>query len=412
MNQAVRKHFSEFSTHYPSLPNDMKRNDWLDLVDEISKAIGVGNAARFTLRAMAAATRPRDWTSDSSEPICYMAQSKLSERTGVSVSRIRAHQVELEKAGLIQRKIGANGFRSGHSGCGIYFSSGIALTPKLLELRQQQREDAEQAALLRGQRSQCKGFLRSALESLAAAGAPLEAIQPFIKAFNEWPRADALHRMSLEVLVDHVEEVRALCISAEELLSQYSEASGQPPENERSHIQDTTQDSIIVNCNEPVRSMSEGKPSHSKSSDVRPIGLTGYEDECEAASVAHKSEFIEKLSPTRLYNLASEEMQLWLDVSLRGRSVEKMSLRNLIEAADRRVPELGINASAWIDAVTAMGPELAALCVMVIDANRSAPVPIRNPGGYLRAMISRFSMGQLNIVGSLIGLTERRRSEG
>lgn len=412
MTRAVHSNFSEFSEQYPALPPDMKRNDWLDLVDEVSRSLGVGSAARQTLRCMAAATRPRDWTSESTEPICYMAQSKLSERAGVTVSRIRAHQVELEKVGLIERNIGANGFRSGHSGCGIYFSPGIALVPKLVAIREQQRKEAEEAALLRGRRSMLKGFLRSILQDLAASGAPLETIQPCVEAFNVLPRADTLHSMTLDILQKHVDEVGQLLASAEELLSSYEDSEGQPLENERSYIQDTTQDPLSVNCNARIDEMSEGKPSHSNSYDDRPIGLTCVEDECEAASVVHKSEFIEKLSPQRLYNLASEETQLWLDVTLRDRPIELLTLHDLVVAADRRVPELGINASAWIDATTAMGPELAALCVLIIDANRSAPVPIRNPGGYLRAMIARFAMGQLNIVGSLIGLTERRRLEG
>ena len=51
----------------------------------------------------------------------------------------------------------------------------------------------------------------------------------------------------------------------------------------------------------------------------------------------------------------------------------------------------------------------AALCVLVTDANRDHPAtPIRKPGGHLRALTQRHRAGQLNLVGSLIGLAERR----
>jgi hypothetical protein len=36
---------------------------------------------------------------------------------------------------------------------------------------------------------------------------------------------------------------------------------------------------------------------------------------------------------------------------------------------------------------------------------------IISPGGYLRGMTRAFQQGQLNLMGSLIGLSERRRTE-
>lgn len=73
---------------------------------------------------------------------------------------------------------------------------------------------------------------------------------------------------------------------------------------------------------------------------------------------------------------------------------------------------LGINESAYHSAVDVMGQYLATLCLLVIDANRDHPItPVRNPGGLLRAMTRKHSAGQLNIAGSLIGLSERRKQE-
>ena len=59
-----------------------------------------------------------------------------------------------------------------------------------------------------------------------------------------------------------------------------------------------------------------------------------------------------------------------------------------------------------------MGDFRAALCLLVTDANRDHPVtPVRKPGGHLRALTRRHQAGQLNLVGSLVGLAHRRRGE-
>lgn len=78
-------------------------------------------------------------------------------------------------------------------------------------------------------------------------------------------------------------------------------------------------------------------------------------------------------------------------------------------SAIQLLPALGISGAAWRDAVDAMGDFRAALCVLVTDANRDHPAtPIRKPGGHLRALTRRHRVGQLNLVGSLMGLAERR----
>ena len=56
-----------------------------------------------------------------------------------------------------------------------------------------------------------------------------------------------------------------------------------------------------------------------------------------------------------------------------------------------------------------MGDLGAALAVLVIEARRHEPEkPIRNPGGSLRAFARLAQTGQLNLMGSLIGLMSRK----
>jgi replication initiation protein RepC len=85
---------------------------------------------------------------------------------------------------------------------------------------------------------------------------------------------------------------------------------------------------------------------------------------------------------------------------------------DFVTSAIQLLPALGISGAAWRDASETMGDFRAALCVLVTDANRDHPTtPIRKPGGHLRALTRRHQAGELNLVGSLIGLAERRDAE-
>ena len=88
------------------------------------------------------------------------------------------------------------------------------------------------------------------------------------------------------------------------------------------------------------------------------------------------------------------------------------TVMDFILASIDRLAELGINKSAYNAAIDQMGDMATALCILIIDRNRFHPeTPIKNPGGVLRAMTQRHGSGHLNLVGSLIGLSERVKVE-
>ena len=138
-------------------------------------------------------------------------------------------------------------------------------------------------------------------------------------------------------------------------------------------------------------------------------GAKCYEKKDGTASGAFKSEFITKLGPERLYRLASPEMRFYLD----GRSdPQHLRFHDFVWAAERRVPELGISPDAWAAAKEVMGDDSAMLSVFVLDARRAEPGnTIFKPGGYLRGMTEKFRQGDLHLIRSLIGLSERKREE-
>lgn len=70
--------------------------------------------------------------------------------------------------------------------------------------------------------------------------------------------------------------------------------------------------------------------------------------------------------------LASEEFQLEMQV----RSGDRPEYA-FVEAANARIAPLGINITAWAVACDRMGRVRAALCVMLLDANRACYEPRR-----------------------------------
>lgn len=395
---------------YPALPPGWQRDPFLHLVERVAPALGVGRAAVHTWARLAAMTRPSDWTAEDREPFVYAAASELAKILGLSEPRLRCHTAELVRAGLIDRRTAANGGRALHAGTGLYFSGIIARLSELMGLDQRLTAARHQAMYLRGQRSTHRRCLREALEALQQIAACDPRVRSIEEAFAAWPRADRLHSLTLDELARHEAEADALTRAALDLLEILSESDGQPLETERSYIQDTNQD-LSVLCNTTVsHQRCAGKPAQDIPQASAPYGAEkSREKKCEGGSGPVKSEWIAKLGPERLFNLASPEMQLYL--SGRG-TPERLRFHDFIWSVERRLPELGIHPSAWAEACTRMGDDCAAIAVLILDARRAySIISVIKPGGYLRGMTRAFQQGQLNLMGSLIGLSERKRQD-
>ena len=210
----------------------------------------------------------------------------------------------------------------------------------------------------------------------------------------------------------HYAEVLEASGLADELRQVFANMSGQADVGVLPYIQDTTED-LSVNCN---ASMSESPALNSEAhfnlgACAKRPASQGLENESDASSSVHSNKFIDRLSPQRLFFLSSEEMQFYITYYQGGRAAP--SVMDFIQASIDRLAELGINRSAYSAAREQMGDMTTAFCILVIDRNRFHPeTPIQNPGGVLRAMTKRHAAGVLNIVGSLIGLSERGKLGG
>ncbi|WP_306753071.1 replication initiation protein RepC [Paracoccus actinidiae] len=397
-------------TLYPALTSGWQRDTFIHLVERVAPHLGVGRAAAHTWARLAAMTRPTDWTAEDREPFVYAAASELAKILALSETRLRAHTARLERAGLLERRTAANGSRSRHAGTGLFFSAVIDRFPELLALDAQLTAARRKAIYLRGQRSTHWRCLRQALEHLREVASQDARVQAIEVAFAAWPRADRLHGMTLDTLAAHEMEADALTRDALDLLEMFTKTGDRPPENERSHLQDTNED-CSLSCEalagdrrpaaEPAFAQLSRLPPESRRADA--------ENERGSGTNAVRREWLTKLGPERLFRLASPEMQFYLS----GRAdPERLRFHDFIWTAEWRVLDLGIHHSAWSDACTAMGEDGATVAMLILDARKDDPVaPIISPGGYLRGMTRAWLQGHLNLMGSLIGLSERRRRE-
>ena len=406
---AYAAHHSTDLSFFPTLPEGMQRSQVADLLLEVAPALRLSAARLHALLAMIGYTRPQAWVDPEDEPVCYASQVELAAKLGLTPRAVRAHERALSRdLGLIEKRTAANGSRSRSGGLGLVFSRLIALVPQLLALAERRRIERSQVQSLVRVRSNYFRHLRDGLAALHPANPDEPELGAIRDALLAWPGSGSLRGMGLAALEAHVAEARSLC----DLLDTFTEAFGISPANPlldmemraktsgredetfRSHLQDTTQEPLDFCSSEQ---MERSAPSE------HPVEPTVDPEERQDA-------FVARLGPRRLYELAGEDMRFCLDMA--GRSPERLGPLDFVTAAIHLLPHLGISGAAWDDAAETMGSFRAALCVLVTDANRTHPItPIRNPGGHLRALTQRHKAGQLNLVGSLIGLAERRDTE-
>lgn len=394
---------------HPTLPEGWQRENLVTAIDRAAPALRLSRQALHTFRVMISKTVPTAFCDPTSEPVCYASQVELASELRLTSRQLRTHENALVAAGLIEKRTMANGARSGFHGCGIYFSVAIAMLPHLIHIIERQETERREAAQLRGRRSTHLRHIKRALEALRPGFEDHPEVMAHKAAFAAWPGAKKLHRMALADLTGHEAEAFDLCRRVLAFCEKVQKTSAGTEANCRPYIQDTTQETY-VSCNASVEKRPAGKPAESPFSRAGPGGPDCYENKDAAASEARKAQFFDQLTPQRLYWLCSPSMRMHLDIQKKGRDVPDAHDFEL--AAIGRLPELGINSSAWAEACNRMGAELATICVLLTDANIDNPDnPIRSPGGYLRALTRAHQTGTLNIFGGLIGLSQRRAVE-
>ena len=401
---------------FPVLPGKMMRGELEGLLLDISQFIGMSDSLLKSLLAMMRETRPSDWTDPTKEPTCFAMQSNIAIMLGKTARSVRRDEVELERRfAFLSKNVAGNGSR-----CRLTFADGVEFTqglsfspliekvPDLLILRDQLRYERQHSSRLKRKCSALRRNVKKVLMQFQAEHPENEDLRNLSEQFLSWPTRFSVFN-SLESLEEHYIEVLAASELADQLLQLFQKMSGQADTNVLLYIQDTTKEPS-VNCNASINKRSGIKPDSNSNprSSAKAEASEGLENKCEASELERNSKFMDRMTPQRLFSLSSEGMQIYITQHQGVRAAP--SAMDFILASVDRLGELGINKSAYYDAVDQMGDMATALCILIIDRNQFHPeTPIHNPGGVLRAMTKRHRAGVLNIIGSLIGLSERSK---
>ena len=396
------------SKSYAVLPGTMMRGELEGLLHDISNHIGMSDNLLKCLITMMRETRPSDWTDPNREPCCYTMQSNIAFMAGKTTRSIRRDETALEhQFQFIRKDVAADGTRFSNKDIeqGLVFTPLINAVPELLVLREQLRADRQQTIRLKRMCSALRRNVKNSLMALQPRFPDNAELQVIADRFLDWPRRYAAFK-TLDALETHYEEVLITSEAIDDLNQLFTDMSAMSDKRVRRYIQDTTQEPSVI-CNASVPKRTDDKSSDTNTITATPNGSAEYlENKYGAANVERNSEFIENLTPKRLFWLSSEEMQLYITHHQGERAAP--NAMDFILASIDRLAELGINRSAYNAAIEQMGDMATALCIMIIDRNRFHPeTPIKNPGGVLRAMTARHRAGALYLTGSLIGITER-----
>lgn len=395
---------------HPCLPSGMTFNHVVELIERHARrAFGLGLARRDALLRMMRATSTDDWTNHGRDPVCYRAQQDIAAELGISDRALRIHERALEAIGLIEIDTGADGRRSGVelSGgrrLGINFRPLIEKLTILSEIDSSYREEARRMQALRLECSALKRDVRRAIEALIERNPKHPQLTGILQAFASWPRRYAGFR-SIDALEQHLSLVQETYDKLIDILTCKEESSGVKEAEIPANINTTLKIPVICSG-----SSANTRPARKRAEDNSSAGEPYGSPDCLEKNAClpgqgRKPQLTETFSPRELYQMASDDMRLYLDAY--ADSPHSLDDRHFIKAAIAILPDLGIHPSAWEEAAETMDNLAAALTILVIDANRFRSVePVRQPGAMLRAMTRIARRGGLNLHGSLIKLKQ------
>lgn len=400
--------------YHNGLPEAWNRDRFRQLCVVYAQIMGLSAQCIRTLEIIIDLISPTTFRDVSQEPFCYAKQETLIAMRGLTDKTIYNHERELERIGLLARKLGANGARCKRKGLGLYLTPALNLIPDMLDAEERDRAEKKQHDELRGDRSRLYRYVKVTLTTLAALPCPPEACDELMDEFRSWPRADKLKYMTLERLAEHVQAAHDLWKRAETFVKKPTNISGEPEPGFGCHIQDQIEDNIL-SCNaigEIIRPSANA--SEPKCSSFGPDGPPHcVENKCVADSEAHNPEKIPKINNSLFYELASPELRMHIDIAGGGSENPNPTWYDIETGTWTRLSEIGTNISAWQDAITRLKPLGAMVAVLIADARLSDPKrpPVVNPGAYFRGMLKADEKGDLNLLSSFMGLLARRAKE-
>ncbi|WP_298855135.1 helix-turn-helix domain-containing protein [uncultured Ruegeria sp.] len=247
------RHISSARNHqkmrfHNGLPEGWNRDRFRQLCVCYAQIRGASAQCIRTFEIIVDMISPSAFRDPSQEPFCYARQETLIAGRGVTDRTIHNHERQLEKLGLIERRLGANGARCKRKGLGLFLTPALNLIPEMLDADVQSKAEKKEHDELRGDRSRLCRYVKHSLAVLVLLPCPREGFDEMVDAFRSWPRADKLKYMTLDGLRSHVQAAHDLWKRIEDHVEKLGEISGEPEASFGCHIQDQIEEKIL-SCN-------------------------------------------------------------------------------------------------------------------------------------------------------------------
>jgi replication initiation protein RepC len=424
---------------FTGLPEGVKRYDLLNLVKRVGRELGFTTCLIAHLEYLIRFTQERDWL-PGSRPVIYQSVTSTAQERGISERQVNNLERRLHQLGALtwrdsgnQRRYGARDEATGR----IMFAYGVDLSPLGTLygalLAEAERLDRYKRDWMQAKRRICA--LRRSVKRYMEAIIPLPpALQDAIETSEQALEERIVAHHALSVLQAWILELEELTVLLHERLdsafaghprepqtgcekpvktSDYSEENFRPYYNtiqpqssikeDTSNVPgDTSGEMHRANARQPaaVCGCASKEAHHGRKSNQRKRDLS--EDSRSSASYNTAYTGIEQLTLEQVYRAASPRFQGMVDAD---GSVE---WKDMIQAAQRLYPALGIHSSAWAEACLEIGSSAAAVCILIAERRMTDPEqPVRSPGGFLRGCLKKARSGDLHLVQSVFGLVAR-----
>lgn len=376
-------------------PADVERKAVFAVVKRAAPALGIGIGALQTLEHLISYTHADDWKAGRT-PIAWPSNITLAEAAGKTVSAIKARLRQLRALGLVLARDSGHGRRTGRrddSGV-ISTAFGVDLSPlriRFEELRGLADAYSAQSRLFKEGRQEIARVRRIVGQALAQA-ATMRLTGPHWLALQEaidgvavlaenarLARDSDRYRTAISGLVD-VEQLVATTIDRF-MFSEEIEGSGSK-NDPFIHIQTSPPPIEDVQAERACSSDPSGRASVAAELPVSPSN---------SRFDARPTELMEMFPTTAMY--VGAHRPAWSDIH---------------RAASRLRNDLGIRIGVYVDALEKLGPDAAAVAIM-ITAERHSRSEIRlTPGAYFAGMIGKAKRDELDLAKSLWGFRAER----
>jgi replication initiation protein RepC len=347
--------------------------------------------------------------------VVFPSNRKLIDRAhGISESTLRRSLGQLVEAGLIIRKDSPNGKRypKGNNPAEAF---GFDLTP--LVARQVEIETAANAVKEERKRE------REARERITVLSRDIRKVAEFLLVST-----DGTHEGAMEVLEQLAtllqDRPRSLTQAEEQafdlgmLMAKVARMVAQHQEEKKSRYDNANSDNVSANPVQSERHKQDSNPTsilnlephiedgESDFGRARPdVEELPVSDRTEAAPSPAWPEW-QRVGKTGRFDVATviaacPSLKEWFGFPF------IRDWDDLFKAAETVRPALGISPSAWQEAVDAMG-ETGAAVTMATVLQRTEDGIIRNPGGYLRALVTEAISGKFSPAPIVVSLLKAR----